>query len=192
MKLKPLTLSDCEQVRQWRNKNLAMLRTPFMLTEDMQADFYHNVVSNRNANARYWGVWEDVPDTVCLYSDIQEKPIKEFEADTKSNIFMGIIGLENISWENRNAEISIILNPDYQRKGYGTQAVDMLLDQGFNYLNLENIYGECYYCSQSIKFWNKIIDNKNGSTAILPNRKYWNGSYFDSLYFNFTKERNDE
>lgn len=193
MKLRPLTLSDCEQVRQWRNENLAMLRTPFMLTEEMQAEFYHNVVCNRNANARYWGVIEELPDKVNMYAAGIKEPYDTFETDTTHIELIGMIGLENISWENRNAEISIILNPDYQRKGYGTQAVDLLLDQGFNYLNLENIYGECYECNPALGFWhkmaNKYADKYNPKPVWLANRKYWQGKYYDSLYVNFEKER---
>jgi RimJ/RimL family protein N-acetyltransferase len=102
-----------------------------------------------------------------------------------------VCGLENISWENRNAEISIILNPDCQRKGYGTQAVNLLLDQGFNYINLENVWGECYLCNPAVDFWLKICKVHDASIATLPNRKYWQGKYYDSLYFNFKKERKE-
>lgn len=186
MKLKELSLNDCEQVRQWRNENLAMLRTPFMLTGEMQAEFYHNVICNRNANARYWAVVDDENQTINKLSNGLPAP----EQNTK---LIGMIGLENISWENRNAEVSIILNPDYQRKGYGTQAVDLLLNQGFDYLNLENIYAECYTCNPALSFWHKMtskyIDKYNPKTAWLAKRKYWQGKYFDSLYINFEKER---
>jgi RimJ/RimL family protein N-acetyltransferase len=189
MKLKELSLPDCEQVRQWRNKNMAMLRTPFMLTEEMQEDFYHNVVSNRNSNARYWGVWEDGKIKTTHYFD----NTPAFNTESDGIILIGMVGLENISWENRNAEISIILNPDYQHKGYGTQAVDLLLDQGFNYLNLENIYAECYECNPALGFWhkmtNKYADKYNPKPVWLANRKYWQGKYYDSLYVNFEKER---
>jgi RimJ/RimL family protein N-acetyltransferase len=125
-------------------------------------------VCNRQANARYWGIWLSNKNT-----------------DTED--FIGMCGLENISWENRNAEISIILNPEYQSKGYGNEAVKLLLDQGFNYLNLENIWGECYFCSPAIDFWKKICKEYNGTDAILPNRKYWNETYYNSMYFNINK-----
>ena len=184
MKLQALSLSDLETVRLWRNENLAMLRTPFLLTLEMQADFYHNVVCNRQANARYWGIWGagkikkyDNTNGLC--------PNREYVVD--GQVLIGMCGLENISWENRNAEISIIIDPDQQRKGYGAQAVALLLDQGFNFLNLENIFGECYNCNPALIFWSKICEQYKAKTAGLPNRKYWNGIYWGSLYFNINK-----
>jgi RimJ/RimL family protein N-acetyltransferase len=184
MILNPLSPSDCERVRLWRNKSLAMLRTPFLLTEEMQADFYKNVVCNRNANARYWGIWDKA--TVIkpreAWSSFDDK-----KHTTAGVALIGMCGLENISWENRNAEISIIIDPDQQRKGYGAQAVALLLDQGFNYLNLENIFGECYTCNPAVEFWYRICKEYDVEKIYLPQRKYWQGKYYSSLYFNINK-----
>lgn len=177
MKLKALSLLDCEQVRQWRNETLVSLRTPFLLTREMQERFYSEAICNRQADARYWGIFIE-QDTG--YADSKLESITQ-------DILIGMCGLENISWENRNAEISIILNPEYHGKGYGSQAVNLLLDQGFNYLNLENIFGECYSCNPAVEFWKKISQKYNAKCCYLPNRKYWNDVYYDSLYFNINK-----
>lgn len=180
MKFKALSLPDLEQVRQWRNECLEALRTPFLLTKEMQEEFYKDIICNRHANARYWGVWVDEKVTMSMV-----KPMPDVEVD--GEIFIGMTGLENISWENRLAEISIMLNPGYHRKGYGKKAVELLLDQGFNYLNLENIYGECYACNPALIFWFKIIEKYNADIVLLPNRKYYNGQYFSGTYFNINK-----
>jgi RimJ/RimL family protein N-acetyltransferase len=175
MKLKELTLENCEQVRQWRNECLEALRTPFPLTKEMQEQFYHNVVCDRNARARYWGVWK--------------KP--ETSLNLANEKFIGMVGLENIEWENRRAEISIILNPEYRGKGYGGQAVDLLLEQGFMYLNLENIWGECYENNPSIDFWMKITSKHNPRQIPqwMDCTKYYAGKYWDSFLFNIEKEK---
>lgn len=178
MKLKELTLENCEQVRQWRNECLETLRTPFPLTKEMQEQFYHDVVCNRNARARYWGVWVKKEGNIGY---------GKFEYDE----FIGMIGLENIEWENRRAEISIILGPDFRGKHYGGKAVDMLLEQGFIYLNLENIWGECYECNPLLYFWTKLISKYDhvNSFKWLDCTKYYQGKYWDSLWFNFEKEK---
>jgi RimJ/RimL family protein N-acetyltransferase len=163
MEFRVLTRDNVELVREWRNKCLEALRTPYFLTGEQQQQFYDDVICNRNVKARFWGIW-------------------------MSGQFIGMTGLENIEWENSCAEISLIINPEHHGKGYGNQAVDMLLDKGFNYLGLETIYGECYDCNPSIEFWKKIIEKYSADTAILPNRKLWNGSYHDSLYFSFDVE----
>jgi RimJ/RimL family protein N-acetyltransferase len=167
MKLKALSKADCEQVRLWRNDSLVALRTPYMLTQEQQEEFYNKVVCNREARARFWGVVITVND------------------DDK---FIGMIGFENWEIESRRAEISIIINPEYQGAGYGEQAVEMLLEQGFNYLNIENIWGECYTCNPAKKFWDSMILKYNGTSSCLVNTKYWNGAYYDSMMFNFRRE----
>jgi diamine N-acetyltransferase len=159
--LKVLTAEDCEQVRLWRNESLVALRTPYFLTEEAQHDFYTNVICNRNVRARFWGIWTDE--------------------------FIGMCGLENIEWENRRAEISLILSPNCQRKGFGMQTMQLLLKQGFLYMNLDNIWGECYLSNPAIHFWEKIIQKYNSYSTRFINTKYWNGEYSDSLFFNIKR-----
>ena len=40
MKLRAITKEEIEIVRQWRNEDLSYLRTPFLLTQEMQEEFY--------------------------------------------------------------------------------------------------------------------------------------------------------
>ena len=98
-------------------------------------------------------------------------------------------GLTNIEWENSQAEISLIINPALQKQGHGKEAVRLLLDQAFNYLNLKTVYGEVYTCNDcAFEFWKKLAnasENQRGCWVILPNRKYWKGQYHNSAYFSF-------
>jgi RimJ/RimL family protein N-acetyltransferase len=59
----------------------------------------------------------------------------------------------------------------------------MLLDEAFNKMNLKTVTGECYKCNPGLDFWYRVIEKYNGHKTILPNRKFWNGKYYDSLYF---------
>lgn len=59
----------------------------------------------------------------------------------ENNELLGNIGFNSIVEIHRTAEIGIMLgNPKYQRKGYGMEALNLLLDYGFSFLNLRNIY----------------------------------------------------
>lgn len=165
MYLTSLTKEQCEQVRIWRNDDISMLRTPFFLTKEMQETFYNNVICNRNSEHRYYAIVTD---------------------DRKD--FIGMGGLTNISLENRSAEISLIINPEYRLKGYGIKSVILLLEEGFKRINLDNIYGECYTCSQALRFWEKVILRLDAFKTVLPKRKYYDGKYFNALYFNFEKD----
>ncbi len=165
MILKPLSLDDMETVRGWRNSVLETLRTPYMLTREMQEDYYRKVICDRNSTTRYWGFWEISPDN-----------------------FIGYGGIEHIEWENSRGEISVLINPDYRRIGYGVKAVQLILDQAFNYMNLFSVHAEVYTCA-NYGFWQKMADKYcDGQGVLLPCTKYYNGAYWDSYYHTFFKE----
>jgi RimJ/RimL family protein N-acetyltransferase len=53
---------------------------------------------------------------------------------------IGNCGLMKIDQVNRTAELGIVIgNKDYWNQGFGQEALDLLLDYGFNILNLNNI-----------------------------------------------------
>ena len=53
---------------------------------------------------------------------------------------LGNVSFKPIGEIHRTAEMGIMLgNPKYQRKGYGMEAINLLLDYGFSFLNLRNI-----------------------------------------------------
>jgi len=96
---------------------------------------------------------------------------------------VGMGGLCGIQWENRLAEISLILDPYVCCKGLGSEAVDLLLLEAFGNMGLKTIFGECYMCNPAWQFWKKMKTKYSGQETILPNRKLWEGRYYDSLYF---------
>ena len=169
MELTVLTKQDAELVRQWRNLNLAIWRTPYLLGESMQADWYEKDVCNRDSKNRWWAVRHEI-------SEITDSE------------FIGMVGLVGTSLENRNAEFTIIINPSLTRKGYGTQALKLLLDKGFFEINLENIYSEAYTCNPNIDFWYKTFKRFEIDYVFLRARKFYNGEYWSSVYFNFNRD----
>ena len=91
----------------------------------------------------------------------------------------------------------MIINPEMRNDGLGEKAVDLLLDQAFNYLNLQTVFGECYWPNNALRFWTKITDKYSGKDkmtkhVVLPSRKYWNGVYYPSLYFSIDKDDYNE
>jgi len=164
LELRPLSAEDMEQVRQWRHLFMETLRTPYMLTAEQQQDYYRNVICDRRSTTRYWGFWQAFVEPVVL---------------------VGYGGIENIQWETRTGEVSILIDPQHHGKGYGGAALTLILDQAFNHLNLKNVWGECYKCSKAWTFWVHEIEKRGGYTTTLPARKYWSGAYWDSIYFTF-------
>ncbi len=172
MILKELSREDCEQVRKWRNECLETLRTPYMLTKEIQSDFYDNVVCNRNSCHRYWGLHENqegIETKVAIF------------CGTKSLVGAG--GITNIEYENSIGEISLIMRPEMRDRGYGSSAVDLLLDKAFNYMGLKTVFGECYYCNDAHLFWRNTLNRYGTYFADLPDRKLWKGKHYGSVYF---------
>jgi len=57
------------------------------------------------------------------------------------NFHIGNIGLHNIDWFYRKAELGIIIGErNYQGKGLATEAVKLLLKHAFQRLNLHKVY----------------------------------------------------
>lgn len=57
-----------------------------------------------------------------------------------SDKLVGTIGLEHINWIERSAVLGIFIgDSDFRNNGYGTEAIRLLLEYGFKYLNLHSI-----------------------------------------------------
>lgn len=66
---------------------------------------------------------------------------KVFAIETIAGQYLGNCGLHSIDPVNRHAELGIVIGlPEYLGKGYGTEAIHLLLDLAFNRLNLEKVY----------------------------------------------------
>ena len=157
--LRALELSDMEPIRSWRNQHLDILRTPFALTKEQQEDWYKNEICNRQSKSRFWAI------------------------DLKGALpsVVGYGGIENIQWENSLGEISLLISTSMQGKGVGLVHAKEILHKAFQELNLKTVYAECYENNKATKFWDKVF---NGCfQTILPNRKYYNGVYFNAVYY---------
>jgi len=115
-------------------------------------------------------------DSVNLY-------IIEKETDT----LLGTIALERIDNINRKATLGIFIGESNTRnKGYGTESIKLILDYGFNYLNLNNIdlrlmsfNDRAYRCYEKCGF--KEFGRRRNSI-------YINGKYYDEIYMDILAE----
>ena len=75
-----------------------------------------------------------------------EKNLKEGSpffaiVDLATDKLIGNCGLHDIGWIGRHAEFGILIGEkDYWNKGYGEEATRLILDYGFNIINLHNIF----------------------------------------------------
>ena len=100
---------------------------------------------------------------------------------------IGSISLENIDHTNRRATLGIFIGDREEReKGYGTEAIRLILDYGFNYLNLNNINLDV------MEFNDRAIAcyKKCGFKEIGRRRKseFLDGKYYDRVSMDILNE----
>jgi len=141
--------------------------------------YAHNVFPVTKENIDRWFKPEDdhIPDFIMfeMWHKKDQKPI-------------GFVGLNHISWINRNANIFIrIGETDYWRKGYATEAAKMVIDYGFQELDLHKIFAGVH--SPNIASW-KVAEEKIGLTreGILKDDVYVNGKYHDVYKYRILKK----
>lgn len=78
--------------------------------------------------------------------------------DLKADELIGSIGFPKIDYINHTAELGIFIgNKECWGKGYGVEAIELLLDFGFNILNLHNIYLKVFsYNKPAIRCYKKV------------------------------------
>jgi ribosomal-protein-alanine N-acetyltransferase len=98
---------------------------------------------------------------------------------------LGIIGHYRIQHENYRSEIGYMLLPEYQGQGIVSEAINMVLDFGFNVLNfhsVEAVVDPKNYVST------KVLE-KNGfvKEAHFLENEYWDGKFWDSEVYSLLK-----
>lgn len=161
----------------WRNKVLSTLRS----IEKTPLDITHQIDWVRSFDLKkdyYFFVYEKFSPYIHMW-------------DTSVNFnCIGYCGLDKVNKVNGTAEMSLLINPDYHKEGYGTEAVKMLLKYGFNKLKLQCIYIECYLTTNTWEgFWKKQGFKEEGR---LRRRKFWKGKYYDSIIASITREEWEE
>ena len=111
---------------------------------------------------------------------------KVFAIETKDGVYLGGIGLHAINWENRNAEVGIVIGKkEHWNKGYGTDAMMTVLDFAFNRMNLHRVSLRVYdFNLRGIKSYEKCGFKKEG---ILREDLYAHGKYHDTIIMGILK-----
>ncbi len=78
--------------------------------------------------------------------------------DKGSDGLVGVAGLHNIDQENGHAEIGYFLSPEYWGRGYATEAVSLISQYAFEWLNLRKVYARVYAPNEASR---RVLE-KNG------------------------------
>lgn len=109
-----------------------------------------------------------------IYHKVDKRPI-------------GDIGLNHINWVNRNANIfAEIGEPEYWGKGIVGEAAKLMINYGFNELNLHKIHASVYDPNErSLRVAEKLGFKKEG---VLKEHLYVDGGYVDNHKFSILRK----
>jgi len=114
--LRPLEKTDLLQVHRWSN-SIGMMR--------------------------YWfeEPYESLDELEELYlKHIHDQSERRFIITNNNQETIGLMELTEINFIHRKAELSILVDQEFQGKGYGMQAIKKILNHAFQVLNLHKIY----------------------------------------------------
>lgn len=100
---------------------------------------------------------------------------------------IGNCGFMDVSHQNRIGTIGIFIGDENNRSnGYGTEAVRLMLDYGFNYLNLNNIMLIVKsFNERAIKCYKKVGFKEFGRRR---QSCFFNGKYYDDVHMDILAE----
>ena len=109
----------------------------------------------------------------------------------ESDKLIGNISLIEADLVHRNAVLGIFIGDDSNRgKGYGKEAIKLLLEYGFNNLNLNNIMLSVYsFNKRAIKVYESLGFKKFGTRH---KSHYFKGKFYDEIQMEILKEEYSE
>ena len=101
--------------------------------------------------------------------------------ELKDNKLIGVISLENFNWIERSAVLGVFIGDrNFRNNGYGPEAINLLLEYGFEYLNLHSIRLELLSINERAhKCYLKCGFKDTGCNR---EQVFLNGKYYDKLH----------
>ncbi len=99
---------------------------------------------------------------------------------------IGMVSLFDIDQWLGRAEMGLWIIPDFWKKGYGTEASELIIDYGFEELNLHKILARTLKTnSASQKIWENLGFEKEG---VSRDTAYVDGEYVDMLRYSILED----
>ncbi|MFT4416151.1 GNAT family N-acetyltransferase [Fredinandcohnia humi] len=101
-------------------------------------------------------------------------------ADQENDLVIGDLAIVDIDHQQRNGSFRIAITDDnYLSKGYGSDALKLIIDYMFNTLNLRRIGINVYaYNARAIRAYEKLGFVQEG---VLREELYYDGKYYDNI-----------
>ena len=94
---------------------------------------------------------------------------------------IGIIGHYRIRWEHFRSEIGYMLLPEYQGKGIITEAIQLLVDYGFNEMNMHSL--EAIIDPENTASARVLEKNNFVKEAHFKENEFYDGKFLDAVVY---------
>lgn len=159
--LRAIEKADLSQLMQWRNK--PEFRKYFRETSEInlaKQNQWFDMINSANSIHKMFAIVE-----------------------SETNLLIGACGLCYIDWINRSADFSIYIghNDIYIDKKFAIEAAELMIDYGFNILNLHRLWAEIYSIDEAKKSFFKSLSFKLDGEL---RQTYWhNNKWHNSLFY---------
>ncbi len=103
----------------------------------------------------------------------------------ETNELIGVVGLKNVSAKNKKAEVGYWIGQDFWKKGYGTEAVTMIVEYAFNKLNLHKLEALTFTFNEaSVKILEKLGFVREG---LFRDHVFHKEDFADDLFYGLLK-----
>jgi len=154
-----------------------------------------NLLAASKEDARFTASLLNMPEIHRHLADRFPKTLENvermiYDANSKKELFLliyskehdslaGVITLHDFSWYNRRAELTIAVHPDFQGKGFGKEAVLLVMKHAFENIQVHKILLEVYAANEkAVKMYKSCGFEVEG---IFKNHSFKDGKYNDLL-----------
>ena len=123
------------------------------------------------------------------HQDIYEAKQYRFVICNTQNIPVGMIDLFDFNPQHKRIGVGILIIPEYHGKGYASEALEMIVDYAFTYLNVHQIFANITANNnKSIALFEKFNFKKVG---IKKDWIYADSCYKDEILYQLIKTPNE-
>ncbi|MEO2127026.1 MAG: GNAT family N-acetyltransferase [Christiangramia sp.] len=155
----PLRQEDKYKIMEWRNEQIYHLRQTKKLTKEEQEVYFKNVVSK-------------------LF--VKEKPDQLLFSFLKGDQCIGYGGLVHINWNDKNAEISFIMETSLEEKHFENLWItylSLIEEVAFQDLEFHKIY--TYAFNLRPRLYTALVESGFDLEAQLKEHSFFNGRFID-------------
>ena len=119
------------------------------------------------------------------HQDIYEAKQYRFVICNAINVPVGMIDLFDFSPQNNRVGVGILLLPEYQNKGFGVEALELIVDYVFTYLNVHQLFANI--ASENLKSISLFEKFNFKQVGIKKDWIFSNSTYEDEILYQLIK-----